>query len=221
MVSIAVAGRSDDQSPDAEVIELPQDVPRSSISVGLDGESAMCPVEFSRALHRASIALDGMGPGTLAQSWTGRRRQHGVDGNTPEGVEPDTVQGNVNKAIALVDGLNEARTAQLEDGTNAGLAVVAAHAAGESRPNRAHGVAPENAGALQEILEHIAGELNTSVIRGSFEASLMLSGALQHVSDHEATERIRTVIDLLDENTREVRTLIFGFNHLAGQADAE
>jgi len=93
MVSIAVAGRSDDLSTDAEVIQFPQDVRQFSVPGGLDGDSALCLIEISHTLHRAGVVLDSMGPGTLARSWMGRGQERDVDGNTLEGVEPDTVQG--------------------------------------------------------------------------------------------------------------------------------
>lgn len=219
MVSIAVAGRSHDLSTDAEVIQLPQDVRRSSVPGGLDGDSALCLIEIRHALHRASVSLDSMGPGTLAQSWMGRGQEQNVDGNTPEGVEPDTVQGNINKAIALVDGLNEACSAQPGHG-EARPPVVAARVSGSRRANGAHGVATEGADALKEILERIAGDLNTSVIRCSYEAALILQSALQFQSNHEVTQRISEVIELLDDNIREVRNLIFGFDLLGGHTAA-
>jgi hypothetical protein len=74
--------------------------------------------------------------------------------------------------------------------------------------------------ALGQVLEWIAGDLNRSVIRSSFEASLILQGALQFTSDHEVAQRISTVIELLDDNIRDVRNMIFGFDFLGGVTDA-
>jgi hypothetical protein len=87
-----------------------------------------------------------------------------------------------------------------------------------TQPVTAQGsMAPET--VLQGVLEDIARDLNTSVIRCSFEASLLLASALRFVSDHEASDRIGAAIDLLDENIRQVQTLVFGFGLHNGAGD--
>jgi len=219
MVSIPVAGGSDDLSPDTDIIQVLQDVRQSSVQAGFDGDSAMCLIEVSHALHRASVAIGRIGPGSVAPSLAGRRPELDCDGNVLEGIDRDTAQGYINKAIALVDGLNEVCSAQPRDWETR-LPLMAAGVSDSSRPDGAHGVVTENADAGREILERIASELNMSVIRGSFEASLILQGALEFNSDHEVAQRISTVIDLLDENIRDVRNTIFGFGFLGGVTDA-
>jgi hypothetical protein len=74
--------------------------------------------------------------------------------------------------------------------------------------------------ALGQVLECIAGGLNTPVIRSSFEASLILQGALQLTTDHEVAQRISTVIEILDDNIGGVRNMIFGFDFLGGVTGA-
>lgn len=209
MEYVASIGRSESPNPHAEMSRLPLGAGHSSMPVTLDGESAMCLTEVSHALHRASVALGGMVPGSLTPSMPGRVKELDCDGNVLEGIERDTAQGNIDKAIALVDGLIESCSAQ--SGQWETLLPAEADCVPDSRRHSgSHGVATENADALQAILEDIAGDLNSSVIRCSSEAALILQGALQFESNHEVTRRISSVIDLLDENICEVRELVFG-----------
>ncbi len=138
-----------------------------------------------------------------------QQTQLDCDGNVLEGIEHDTAQGNMDKAIALVDGLIESFSAHSGQGETL-LPAESVCATDSRRHSGSHGVATGNADALQGILEDIAGDLNSSVIRCSSEAALILQGALQFESNHEVTRRISSVIDLLDENIREVRELVFG-----------
>ena len=129
------------------------------------------------------------------------------------------MQGNVRKAIALFDGLNAAFTG-LPAKASVALPPIALHAPSISTGNGVHPIASEMADALRQFLERIAGDLNASVIRSSFEGTLILQAALQSTSNPEVAQRINTVIELLDQNIHDVRNIVFGFDSFGGVTGA-
>jgi len=62
----------------------------------------------------------------------------------------------------------------------------------------------------EEFLQNLATELNANVVRGIFEAGLLLHGLLQRTTDQQVVERIEEVITVLDETIRETRAVVFG-----------
>jgi hypothetical protein len=210
MVSNASVGTPDDFNPGTGRDQTPSAVRGNSISAGLDGDLAVRLIEVSRSLHRATVAIDGIEPGSLAQLCVGQSPELDADGNVLEGIARDTALGHVNVAIALVDGLNAAWSAQSAE-MSVDLPPVEFGAPSSDPLAEAFPVATEMADSLVPVLGRIAAELNTSVIRGTFEAALMLASALQFVSDDQVAERISAAIEILDENIRQVRTLVFGF----------
>ena len=172
-------------------------------------------IEAGHALHRAAIALEGMGPGTLAQSWTGYR-------STPDGIVPSSRQSIVESASAL-DDINTAMTHV--DNVNAAIAaategdpgpLVTAEVGSRVSTDETDYIASAIADPLRDTLEPMGVDLNKVVVRGIFEAALVLQCALQFECEPDAIQRIEAAIELLDETIREVRTMVFGFNSSNG-----
>ena len=56
--------------------------------------------------------------------------------------------------------------------------------------------------------ERIAEGMRDSVVHRLFGAGLLLQGALRLIDDPQATDRVQTAIDMLDETLREVRAVV-------------
>ncbi|MGO8873790.1 MAG: hypothetical protein ACLQPH_20790 [Acidimicrobiales bacterium] len=191
---------------------------RQMSCTGPDGDSTMRLIEAGHALHRAAIALEGMGPGTLSQAWTGRYAVPDCTKPTrgEGGSEPVSALDEISKAIAYVDSMIASMTdaaVESEQGAPLGTSEEAGHAPGDEIDLITAAV-PHSPSA---VIEAIADELNRSVIRGVFEAALILQGALQFDCEPAATRRIQTAIALLDDTIREVRTAVFRFSESGGQ----
>ncbi len=183
-----------------------------------DGDSAMRLIEAGHALHRASVALEGMGPGTLAQSWTECRSTSNGKGPGPgeASVESTSALDDINTAMTHVDNVNAAIAAAATE-ANPGPPLFTSEVGGRATTEETDDAASAIADPLQDTLERIGGELNKVVVRGIFEAALVLQGALQFECDPDAIQRIEAAIELLDETIREVRAMVFGFNSSDGQ----
>jgi hypothetical protein len=182
-----------------------------------DGDSAMRLIEAGHALHRAAVALEGMGPGTLAQSWTGFRLTPNGKGSGPGevSVASESALDDINTAMAHVDNVNATIASALTEG-DPGPPLVTSEAGSRATTDATDYVASAIEDSLQDTLERMGGDLNKVVIRGIFEAALVLQGALQFRCDPDEIQRIEAAIELLDETIRDVRAMVFGFSSSDG-----
>jgi hypothetical protein len=180
---------------------------------GPDGDSALRLIEAGYALHRAAVALEGMGPGTLAQSWTGYRSTPNGKGPAPreDRIESASALDDINTAMAHVDDVNAAIAAAATDGSP-GPSLITAEVGRRESKNETDFTASAIASALADALERMGGDLNKVVIRGIFETALVLQGALQFECDPDAVQRIEAAIELLDDTIREVRVMALGMS---------
>jgi hypothetical protein len=185
---------------------------------GPDGDSTMRLIEAGHALHRAAIALEGMGPGTLSRAWTGRYSVS--DCTKPTRCEassgPVSALDDINTAIAYVDSMIASMTDATAEPTQ-GAPLVASEDGHHAPADEMDFIASAVPNSPLGVIEAIADQLNKSVIRGIFEAALILEGALQFDCEPAATRRIQTAIELLDDTIREVRTAVFKFSDSGGQ----
>lgn len=179
-----------------------------------DGDPAMRLIEAGYALHRAAVALEGMGPGTLAQSWT-RYRQTPY-GETPSPLDARagsmSVLDDVNSAMAHVDNVNDAIAVAA---TELGLAstLVHPHKTRSELVGEVVLVASPTAGPLPDALKRVGDDLDRSTLRGIFEIALILKGTLEHDCVPEVAREIEAAIELLDETIQETRMVVFGLQN--------
>jgi len=180
---------------------------------GPDGDSTMRLIEAGHALHRAAIALEGMGPGTLSQAWTGRYSP--PDCTRPARgearCESATALDDINTAMAYVDGFIASLT-DTEGDREQAASLVASEQVADALADEIDLISAAVPNSPRGIIEAIADELNKSVIRGVFETTLILEGALQLDCEPAATLRIQTAIELVDDTVRDVRTAVFRFS---------
>lgn len=185
---------------------------------GSDGDSTMRLIEAGHALHRAAVALEGMGPGTLGQAWTGRYSDpdHTKATRGEAGREPVSAPDDINTAIAYIDSMIESMTDAAVECEQA-APLVTSEQGGHAPADEIDFIAPAVPNSPAGVIEAIADELNKSVIRGVFEAVLILQSALQFDCEPAATQRIQTAIELLDDTIRDARTAVFRFSDSGGQ----
>jgi len=168
---------------------------------GPDGDSTMRLIEAGHALHRAAIALEGMGPGTLSQAWTGRYSVPDCTKPTrgEVGSQPVSALDEIGTAIAHVDSMIASMTdAAGESGQGAPLVT----SEGGGHAHEIDFIAAAIPHSPSAVIEAIADELNKSVIRGASEAALILQGTLQFDCEPAVTQRIQTAIEFLDDTIR-------------------
>jgi len=180
---------------------------------GVDGDSAARLIEASFALHRAIIALSGMGSDGLAQSCTEYLPALGGAQLALEksGTSTTSAVDDIHTAVAHIDDVNaiiaagaaEALLASIADTSEVGVEL----AERETACSTAEVQLPHPG-----VLERVGDDLNNSVVRAIFEAALVLQSALQFDCESGAVQRIEAAIELLDETVLQARTIIFGLS---------
>ena len=204
-------GSKRDPRPSADVGNLPASY------ADPDGDSVMRLIEASWALHRAAIALEGMGPGTLAQLWT-RYRQ------TPDGESPSPLDATVGSMSVLDDigtamtHVDKVNTTIAGAATELGLATTLIHPE-EIRGEPVVGIILVGSPATDPLpgtIQRVGDDLNRSTMRGIFEVALILQQTLEYDSDPEVVQGIKAAIELLDDTIQETRTIVFGLQNTVG-----
>jgi hypothetical protein len=185
------------------------DVLRQLRPIGPDGDRAMRLIEVSRALHRASIALDDMEASPPPRARAGPHGAPAGTGDARTRFEPETAQDNISRAIALVDELNADWAARPADG-RPGFRAVPSTPRRALHPSGQHCATTATSDPDQDTLARIASDLDGVVAPRMFEATLILRGALQFDCDHDAVQRIESAIALLDDTVRQARIIVFG-----------
>ena len=183
-----------------------------------EGDSATRLIEASCALHRAAVVLEGMRPGTLVEP----RTRYGSNAHGKVPTRGDAAIGSVwalddiRTAMAHIDRVN-ATIAAASTEVSAESALSAADLTNVVAPNADRYAASTREGSLSDALQRIGSDLNSTVVRGIFEAALVLQGALQFDCEPDAVQRIESAIEVLDETIRETRLMVFALQTAEAQ----
>ncbi len=161
------------------------------------------------ALHRATAALDGLAPLTLVPPWNGTRSPpNGPVPSSNAGIGLSSPLDDIWAAMGHIDHVN-ATIATASVGMSAESALCAAVVTDAVPPCAERFAASQSEEPLSDALQRIGGDLNSTVVRGMFEAALVLQGALQFDCDPEAVQRIESTVEVLHETIRQTRMMVF------------
>jgi signal transduction histidine kinase len=116
--------------------------------------------------------------------------------------------GDIRTAMAHIDRVN-ATIAASTIAASAGPTLSTAEVTNAVTPTVDRFAPSAKEAALSEALQRIGGDLNSTVVRGMFEAALVLQSALQLDCEPGAVRRIESAIEVLDETIRETRMMVF------------
>ncbi len=169
-------------------------------------------IEAGHALRRAAIALEGMEPGTLGQTWTGRlaTRASTMPNPRESSIEPQTALDDINTAIASVDRVN-ASVATAANELSLGAPLVALEVGGQVPVNETHRAATAVQIPRREIAESFAYELDrpdvhVSVGAGSMQVRLLrLERAQAFAVDITSTQKdLRSLLQAVVDSSRDL-----------------